>query len=57
MLTPGVAGALAMMITNALGMNFELPRAWTALSLSFIFGLLVLVADKRIEVKILAKII
>jgi len=52
MLTPGVAGALAMMITNALGMNFELPRAWTALTLSFIFGLLVLVADKRIGVKI-----
>jgi hypothetical protein len=30
MLTPGVAGALTMMITNALGSNFAAPRAWTA---------------------------
>jgi len=46
MLTPGVAGALTMMITNALGVSFATPRAWTALLLSFLFGLLVLVANK-----------
>ena len=42
MLTPGVAGSLAMMITNALAVNFNAPRAWTGLVLSFVFGLLVL---------------
>src|SRR5262245_35977850 len=53
MLTPGVAGALTMMITNALGTNFQTPRAWTALFLSFGFGLLVLVSDKRLLMKAL----
>jgi hypothetical protein len=53
MLTPGVAGALTMMITNALGTNFQTPRAWTALLLSFGFGLLVLVSDKRLLMKAL----
>jgi hypothetical protein len=51
MFTPGVAGAFTMMITNALGANFQAPRAWTALLLSFIFGLLVLVSDKRRLIK------
>jgi len=51
MLTPGIAGALTMMITNALGTHFDSPRAWTAIILSFAFGLLVLVADKRLEVR------
>jgi hypothetical protein len=46
MLTPGVAGSLTMMITNALATNFSLPRAWLGLALSFVFGLLVLVAAK-----------
>jgi hypothetical protein len=48
MLTPGVAGAMTMMITNALAQNFELPRAYTGLALSFIFGLLVLAASKTL---------
>src|SRR5579862_7958237 len=47
MLTPGAAGALTMMITNVLGANFATPHAWTALALSFGFGLMVLVSDKR----------
>lgn len=51
MLTPGAAGALTMMITNSLGVSFSIPRALTALILSFVFGLLVLVADKSVVVK------
>jgi hypothetical protein len=51
MLTPGAAGALTMMITNALGVSFAAPRGLTALVLSFVFGLLVLVADKTLLVK------
>ena len=34
MLTPGVAGSLTMMITNALTQNFAMPRAWVGLALS-----------------------
>jgi len=51
MLTPGVAGAMTMMITNALAQNFELPRAYAGLALSFTIGLLVLVAAKTLIVK------
>jgi hypothetical protein len=46
MLTPGVAGSLTMMITNALTQNFAMPRAWVGISLSFVFGLLVLVSTR-----------
>jgi hypothetical protein len=46
MLTPGVAGSLTMMITNALAASFGTPRAGTGLFLSFVFGLLVLVSTK-----------
>lgn len=52
MLTPGVAGAITMMITNALAQNFELPRAYTGLALSFTIGLLVLVAAKTLIAKV-----
>lgn len=52
MLTPGVAGAMTMMITNALAQNFELPRAYIGLALSFTMGLLVLVAAKALIPKI-----
>jgi len=52
MLTPGVAGAMTMMITNALAQNFELPRAYTGLGLSFVFGLLVLAASKNLISKV-----
>jgi hypothetical protein len=48
MLTPGVAGSLTMMITNALTLNFAMPRAWVGLGLSFIFGLLVLVTTRNL---------
>jgi hypothetical protein len=51
MLTPGAAGAMTMMITNALGVSFATPRALTALILSFVFGLLVLVANKTLMVR------
>jgi hypothetical protein len=52
MLTPGVAGAMTMMIANALAQSFELPRAYTGLALSFTIGLLVLVAAKTLIAKI-----
>jgi hypothetical protein len=42
---------MTMMITNALGVSFAAPRALTALILSFVFGLLVLVANKTLMVK------
>lgn len=51
MLTPGVAGSLTMMITNALAVNFAMPRAWIGLGLSFVFGLLVLVSTRNMLVK------
>jgi hypothetical protein len=47
MLTPGVTGALVMMITNGLASNFDIPRAYTGLFLSFVCGLLVLVMDRQ----------
>lgn len=52
MLTPGVAGALTMMITNTLAVNFDAPRAWTGLGLSFVFGLLVLISNKSLLLKL-----
>src|SRR5690242_9663850 len=52
MLTPGVLGSLTMMITNSLAQNFTMPRAWLGLGLSFLFGLLVLVAARNIIIKI-----
>ncbi len=48
MLTPGIAGSLTMMITNALAQNFGAPRAWAGIGLSFVFGLLVLVSSKSL---------
>jgi hypothetical protein len=41
MVTPGVAGGLTMLITNALAKQFDLPGNWTSLMVSFLFGLLV----------------
>jgi hypothetical protein len=46
MLTPGVAGAMVMLMANALGAQFFLPLRWTALLLAFIVGTIVF-ADKR----------
>ena len=44
MLTPGMAGGMTMLITNALCQHFPLPNDLTGLGLSFLFGLLVFVA-------------
>lgn len=41
MLTPGLAGALTMMISNALFHAFNLNAAYTALALSFLLGTIV----------------
>ncbi|HKS21843.1 MAG TPA: hypothetical protein VJZ76_03510 [Thermoanaerobaculia bacterium] len=41
MLTPGVAGLVAMLITNALHAQFAMPSRWIALVLSFLIGSLV----------------
>jgi hypothetical protein len=46
MITPGAAGALTMMITNALALNFDTHRALTGLVISFLFGALVFVAAR-----------
>jgi hypothetical protein len=40
MLTPGIAGAMTMAITNSLCTNFTLPRAATALAISVLLGIL-----------------
>jgi hypothetical protein len=40
MLTPGVAGATTMFITNALCTNFSLPRPHVALTISALLGIL-----------------
>lgn len=42
MLTPGVAGAVTMLIGNSVWVAFGVPPPWTALLVSFLFGLLVL---------------
>ena len=44
MVTPGVAGGITMMISNTLWVHFGLEQRWTALLISFAFGLLVFVA-------------
>ena len=41
MITPGVAGAITMLITNTLHAQFQLPANWTGLAISFLFGLIV----------------
>ena len=46
MITPGAAGALTMMITNALALNFDTHRALTGLVISFLFGALVFVVAR-----------
>jgi hypothetical protein len=47
MLTPGLAGAVAMMITNALSSAFDFNPPYTALGLSFLLGTIVWVSDVR----------
>jgi hypothetical protein len=41
MMTPGIAGAITMFVTNALGTQFDLPRNWVGLAISFLLGLVV----------------
>jgi hypothetical protein len=45
MLTPGVAGAMVMLIANSLGQQFDMPLRWTAIALAFVMGTIVF-ADK-----------
>lgn len=52
MLTPGIAGALVMAISNSLAVNFNLSRAYTGLLLSFVFGLLVIATARRWWIRI-----
>jgi hypothetical protein len=49
MITPGVAGTIVMLVTNALANTFSLPGKWVALVLSFVCGLLVF-GDKKLKV-------
>ncbi len=42
MITPGVAGSMAMMIGNTIHYQFGVPNGWSILVLSFLIGLLVL---------------
>jgi hypothetical protein len=46
MLTPGIAGGIAMMIANTLWIQFELPQKWTALVISFLLGTLLFLAKE-----------
>jgi hypothetical protein len=47
MLTPGVAGGSTTLITATLVNAFGLPGNWTALAISFLFGMVVWF-DKRV---------
>lgn len=46
MMTPGVAGAITMTISNTLWVQFGLQQRWSALLLSFAFGALVFTASR-----------
>jgi hypothetical protein len=46
-LTPGVAGAFTMMITNAVAANFGLPPFYSALAISALLALVVFLRAKR----------
>ena len=46
MMTPGVAGAITMTISNTMWMQFGLQQRWCALALSFAFGALVFAATR-----------
>src|SRR5258708_4001030 len=41
MVTPGIAGGIIVLITNALRTQFQLPGNWSSLLLSFLFGTIV----------------
>ena len=46
MMTPGVAGAITMTISNTMWVQFGLQQRWSALALSFAFGALVFAATR-----------
>ena len=46
MMTPGVAGAITMTISNTMWLQFGLQQRWSALALSFAFGALVFAATR-----------
>lgn len=46
MMTPGLAGAITMTISNTMWMQFGLQQRWCALVLSFAFGALVFAATR-----------
>jgi hypothetical protein len=46
MMTPGVAGAITMTVSNTMWMQFGLQQRWCALVLSFAFGALVFAATR-----------
>lgn len=46
MMTPGVAGAITMTISNTLWVQFGVQQRWSALVLSFAFGALVFTATR-----------
>ena len=46
MMTPGVAGAITMTISNTMWLQFGLQQRWCALALSFAFGALVFSATR-----------
>ena len=55
MLTPGVAGGMIMVISNALSNNFEFnahERGYLGLALSFIFGLLIINSSTKLMFRI-----
>ena len=49
MFTPGVAGALCLLLATSLAGQFGLPANWTTLAFSFLLGLVVF-GDKRVQV-------
>jgi len=48
MLTPGLAGALTMTISNALWLEFGLPQKYVGIAISFLIGVLIVFSDKAL---------
>lgn len=46
MITPGVAGALVMLITGTLASQFGLPAKWTAMTVSVLLALAIFFGDQ-----------
>ena len=53
MLTPGLAGSLTMLITNALSAQFGFTASWTGLLVSFLCGTLVFVSSVGLVKKLI----